>query len=357
MRILRRYIWKEFSLFFCASGLVLTVLGIGKIVFDYNDFFIGYRVTAGLTIRLILNQLPSLMMDVIPAATVCGVILALGRLLLERELDVIRISGVGISRIMMPIFSGVFLICIGAYGWNDLVVPAANHRFQTEVRRLSNQQNLPFIKEKVVIRGPYNRFIYLDRVESQTGRIRGVLIMETGAGPGLWPRIITAATGRFSRGTWRLFHGVIHQLDQSGSVVAEARYDQMKIKMGLDYGDFIDYGKTLGEMRTGELLDVIRRNFNNPAYLVAYHAKFADPLISLVLAFLAAPMTFATGRRSRWVALGFGLLVVLGYYALQVIGRTAGNNGVITPWLAAWAPHMVFLVLGIILVNQIERRR
>lgn len=357
MRILRRYIWHEFSIFFIVSGLVLTILGIGKIVFDYNDFFIGYRVTADLTLRLILNQLPALIMDVIPAATVCGVILALGRLLLERELDVIRISGVGTARIMLPIFTGVLLICIGAYGWNDMVVPAANHRFQSEVRRLSNQQNLPLIKEKVVIKGPYNRFIYLNKVEHQNGRISGVLIMEAGSASGRWPRIITADYGRLSHGTWRLFHGVIHQLDENGTVVAEARYDHLRIKMGLDFADFIDYGKTLGEMRASELLEVIQRNFNNPAYIVAYHAKFADPLISLVLAFLAAPMTFATGRKSRWVALGFGLLVVLGYYALQVIGRTAGNNGVISPWLAAWGPHLVFLALGIILVTQIERRR
>src|SRR5690606_11437859 len=94
VRLINRYIWNEFVQQFFICGLGFTALGVGKIFFDYNDLFIGYRVTPRLLGILLLNQIPALLMDVIPAAALFGVILFLGRMLRERELDVLRTSGV-----------------------------------------------------------------------------------------------------------------------------------------------------------------------------------------------------------------------------------------------------------------------
>ncbi len=359
MRIIHRYIWKEFLQQFLLCFLGFTALGIGKIFFENNDLFIGYRMPMRLIWTLLLDKIPSLWMDVIPAAALFGIILALGRLLREKEFDVIRVSGVSLVKTTLPIFIGVAIICFGAYWWNDLVVSSANHRFEMEIKRLSNRENLPLLKENVVFRGPQNRYIYLNKVENRLKKISGILVMELGVS-GKWPRLITAEYGKVQNGVWILYNGIIHEMDENGVIKTELKFPRMELLMTIDYtvmmGDKSPY-----EMRAGELLQKIKINKEygsfNPVYSVYYHQKFADPVISLVLVFLAIPLTMLTGRNSSWLGLVWCFLIIMGYYVLQVVGRTMGCNGVISPFAAAWVPHILIFSVGLFLLVATEQRR
>jgi LPS export ABC transporter permease LptG len=356
VRIIHRYVWKEFIEQFLLCFLGFTALGIGKIVFENNDLFISYRMPLNLIGMLLLDKVPALWMDVIPAAALFGVILALGQLLRQREFDVIRVAGCSLIQITLPICIGVAVICFGAFWWNDLVVSSANHRFETEVKRLSNQENLPLLKENVVFRGPQNRFIYLNRVDNRQKKITGIMVLELGTA-GKWPRLITAESGRVRNGVWVLYQGVIHDLDKDGVVTAELKFPRMELLMSLDYRVMMGE-KSPYEMRAKELLEKIK--LYGPygySYRVYYHQKFADPLISLVLVFLAIPLTMFTGRNSSWQGLVWCFLIIMAYYTLQVIGRTMGCNGVIPPLAAAWIPHILIFSVGLILFVANEQRR
>ncbi|TCL62213.1 LPS export ABC transporter permease LptG [Hydrogenispora ethanolica] len=361
LKTIHRYTWNEFLQQFLVCWIGFTILGIGKIFFDYNDLFIGYRVTLKVLLTLLLNQIPYLWMDIFPAATLFGVILAFGRLLRERELDVIQLSGYGIFHTMLPVFVGLLILCIGAFYWNDLVVPAANHRFEIEVRRLSNQQGLPLLRENVVFKAPNNRFVYFNRIEHNSGKIKGILIIET-KGPGKWPRLISANWGRIQRGIWELNEGVLHEFDAQGAVASELTFQKMQLKMVADYSAVIGDEKGPAEMRAEELKRLAtlygKSGLNLPVYSVFFYSKFADPLSPLVFAFLAIPLTILTGRNARlWTGMVYCFLLILGYYALQVVGRTLGVNGLVLPWLAAWVPNITFFITGIILLILCEQRR
>lgn len=360
MRTLHRYIWKEYIQQFILWGSIITVLGIGKIFFDYNDIFIGYRVTGGLLVRLVLNQVPVLLMDVIPFAALLGTLLFLGRMMRERELDVIRISGVTLFRMVAPVLFGTFLLCVGTFFWNDLVVPAANQRFQNEVRRLQTRQDLPLLKEHVVIKAPNNRFIYLNQVDHKLGKVGGILIIEAGV-DGRWARLISADFGLVKQNTWELHHGVIHQFNPDGSIASEVKYNQMDLRMANDFWGAVTEEKKANEMRIEELYQQIvlsqRSGLPSAVYLVFFHMKFADSLIAIVLVFLAVPLTVLIGRNSRWVGFLYCILTILVYYTLQVIGRSAGANALIPAWVAAWTPHVIFLAVGIIMMIAVEQRR
>jgi lipopolysaccharide export system permease protein len=360
LRILHRYVWREFfnSFLICVFGF--TVLGLGKIVFDYNDLLIGFNVPPRLMAQLILDQIPTLWMDVLPAGSLFGAILGLGRLYREREIDVIRVSGVSMFRMMLPIYLGVGLICFSAYWWNDLVVPAANNRFQKEVQRLSTKQDMPLLKENVVFKGPQNRFIYLQRIERRVGKITGILIIEAKNGMQM-PRIITAKFGFFKKGLWELHNGVVHEMNAQSEIVSELRFQKMQIKMANDFATFLGDDKNPSAMRSQELLNLIniykKSGINVPIFTVYYYSKFADPVISLVLVLIAIPLTVYTGKNRLWLGLVYSFLIIMAYYAMQVIGRTMGTNSVIPPWAAVWTPHVVFLVTGMGLFAGIEQRR
>lgn len=358
MRILHRYVWQEFIGQFSVCFFGFFALGLGKIIFDYNDIFIGYRVTFKMTWMMILNQLPLLCMDLLPAACLFGIILGLGRLLRDREFQVMRLGGSTLTQTILPIFVGIAIMCGFAFVWNDRVVPSANHRFTQALQKLSIEENLPMLKENLVIKAPYNRFIYLKKVDHKQGQLGGVMIIEAADSREKWARLITAQRGTVDQGVWKLEEGIIHEFDDNGAIFSELKYDRMDIKMAQDLLVNFRNEKNPDAMTSKELWQQyeasVRSGLNSPVYAVYFHQKFADPLISLVLAFLAVPLTILTGRNARWQGMVYCFLIIMAYYTIQVVGRTMGANGVVMPWLAAWAPHLLFLSIGVGLFSVVE---
>lgn len=357
---IHRYIWREFFNQFLLCFLGFFVLGLGKIIFDYNDIFIGYRITMSIMWFLILNQLPLLFMDLLPAATIFGIILGLGRLLREREFEVIRLGGASLVTTVAPIFIGLAIMCGVAFIWNDTVVPSANHRFYKTLQDLSIAEKLPMLKENTVIKAPNERYLFLKNVSHKTGTIIGITIIEANQSTGKWGRLITAERGTIRQGIWELQNGVIHEFDDNGAIMSELSYENMKIQMAQGVLTNIYNEKNPDGMTAKELWlqyeASVQSGLNTPVYAVYFHQKFSDPLISLVLAFLAVPLTLLTGRSSRWQGMVYCFLIIMGYYTIQVVGRTMGANGVIAPWLAGWGPHLLFLALGIFLFTVVEQR-
>ncbi len=112
-----------------------------------------------------------------------------------------------------------------------------------------------------------------------------------------------------------------------------------------------------GTKNTIELAADIRRadamNLDLPAQKVAYHLKFAQPMLCLVMIFLAIP--FALRVRRGGVALGFGVSVIIGlaYISLFYICVGLGYISKLPPPAAAWIPTIVFGLLGLELFRRL----
>lgn len=82
---------------------------------------------------------------------------------------------------------------------------------------------------------------------------------------------------------------------------------------------------------------------------VDYHLKYASPMLSFVMIWLAIPFAVRLERGS--LALGITLSIVIGLaYLLTFLATTSlGYNGVIGPITAAWMANGLFLFLGAVL--------
>ena len=74
--------------------------------------------------------------------------------------------------------------------------------------------------------------------------------------------------------------------------------------------------------------------------------KVAVPYASLVLALLGLPFATLMARSGRVIGLSASLVLILIFFVSQVVFRTFGINGLIPAFWAAWAPNIVFLLLG-----------
>lgn len=131
----------------------------------------------------------------------------------------------------------------------------------------------------------------------------------------------------------------------------------------VDYPETPDYFESEirgpDQMSFGELRDYIAERIEmgqtqSPELEVALHNKLAMPGVSFVMGLVGLPFAFRIGRKGT--LFGIGLAIVLGIALMAVIAfsTTLGQAGALPPWLAAWAPNLVFAIFSLYLFLGIE---
>lgn len=357
MKLIHRYLLKEFlvQFIFCTVGFL--VIYIGELIFELNNFLVGRRTPLSVVMILIYYRIPYLLMDIIPAAVLFGIFFGMGRLSKDRELDVLRTCGISFSRLVSPILVFTFLLSTLVFFFHDRVVPAANHRYHQEMRRLLWQETVPHVEEDVYFKGPNERYFYVRRINGLEKRLEGIMIYESATEE--FPRLITARYGWIEETSWQLTEGVIHELDEEGYVKMEAGFTEMNVNVGEDLSAYLGDTRSTEEMTRTELKKHMelfgKSGFDVSVFKVDYHLKLAIPYASLVLAILGLPFSCLMPRSGRVLGMGISLAFIFTYYFSQVIFRTFGVNSLIDPFWAAWIPNLIYLALGIVLLQRVIR--
>jgi len=90
-------------------------------------------------------------------------------------------------------------------------------------------------------------------------------------------------------------------------------------------------------------------------YLVEVHKKWAISLACLVFAMVGIPMALRFPRGGLGLVIGGGLAVFAVYYVGLIAGEGLGNKGIVPPWLAMWAPDLIFAVLAVFGLYRVGR--
>jgi len=86
--------------------------------------------------------------------------------------------------------------------------------------------------------------------------------------------------------------------------------------------------------------------------MVDLYYKVAFPFISFVIIIVGAPFALITTRGGVLIGIGMSICIGLLYYAFIAIALAFGKAGLIPPAAAAWSGNIIFLLLGIYLMNK-----
>ncbi len=87
---------------------------------------------------------------------------------------------------------------------------------------------------------------------------------------------------------------------------------------------------------------------------VQLHRKLAFPMVGLVMTLLAVPFSFIVARRGALYGIGIAIVIAIVYWAVLAIFEALGNNALLHPALAAWAPNLMFGAAGLYLILTLE---
>jgi lipopolysaccharide export LptBFGC system permease protein LptF len=112
------------------------------------------------------------------------------------------------------------------------------------------------------------------------------------------------------------------------------------------------------QMSSNELSEQIRSlqssGYDTTRLRVAYHAKIAHSLTPFVMVLLGLPFAFKVGRRGSLYGIGVAFLLVLVYWAVLAVFNALGLETILEPRVAAWAPNVLFGLLGFYLLLYVK---
>jgi lipopolysaccharide export LptBFGC system permease protein LptF len=151
----------------------------------------------------------------------------------------------------------------------------------------------------------------------------------------------------FAGGTWQGDAGWRHDFTSDPPSSAPLPRRQLP---DLEPPDYFATEHPLAEMMTVAQLrtfirDLSASGLNAVPWAVELQRKLAFPFVTLVMPLLAIPFGVSTGKRGTLYGIGLGIILALSYWITSSAFIAIGRSGVLTPFLAGWAPNI--LTLGV----------
>lgn len=368
MRILSRYILKEFFPPFIIALTCFTVMLIFNDLFRLTKLFVQKGVSPLYLVELILYMMPVMVVLALPMAVLVAILLALGRLSSDNEITAMKAHGVAFYQLMLPLLGVSLLLSFVNLVLMDYALPQANLAYAS-LRRDIQKHNPAFVLEEATVMKELEtegKLWMYESTNAESGRMQNVKIWDS-----IWggrPRFSHAqeATLAFEggRAMLTLYDGLSYEpaTDNPDEFrITKFQQQQLVLQMSEDLERREFQNQTPRSMSIAQLKEFVStlqssvQTSTNPDYThhkirfaqVEYHKKFSIPFACFALGLIGIPLGLMVKRSGKMIGFGIGLAVIVVYYLLLQAGQTAGVDDVFPPMFAMWLPNIVVGVCGV----------
>ena len=355
MRLLDRYVIRNFSqaYFYCIAGFLSIWL-----IFDISDnisTFIDEKFGFALTLRYYATQIPEISIILLPISLLLALLFSLGRMSRANEIVSMLTAGVSIPRVLAPLIGMGLLTVVASFGLNYSLAPhaeiakknfiamARQHQYNIQGQIFRNRTDLRtwFIQNFRPGHDIFNNVQVLQQDEHDN-------IVENY----LSPRV----TYHSDTKTWELENVKVVKYDPTGNITDDKTYPSLKIEHWSETPFRLGSANVRAEnLSVPELRDYLRYNADFPRTLLApfqthLQYRFALSCVCLVVVFIAAPLGIGYSRRGVLGSVATAIILVFLYEFLRHLFLALGVGDHISPAFGAWAPTVIFAMIGLYLL-------
>jgi lipopolysaccharide export system permease protein len=339
-----------FGPFLVCLGAFTVAYLIGD-VFDRFSDLVRYGGFGLLGLEYFLLKIPLIISQLLPVASLAGVLL--GFALLNRSGEVLACQQLGISRLEMaiPVLAAALGISLFNFALSETVVPLATReaRYLYDVQLKKRQIRGIFFAQRTWVR-IRNGFLSADRYDTRAKTMHGVTMYVMGTDNELH-EIVHAKTAHWNGHRWIPAELHEYQVEKDGVVAIPPTGIQLapSIKPAdlslvlLDPEEF-----SLWELDR-YIYDLRSKGLDPGGYIVDRDLKYAMPLSCLIMVALGMALSLDPMPRSLSLGRSFGLAIGIGFGYWLAFGLTSslGRSGIIPAVVAAWTPNTIFALLAL----------
>jgi len=361
IRIITRYILKEMAGPFFVGFILFTLIFLSDKMTELTDLIINCGVGIFTIIQLLVFIMPAFLAITMPMGVLIGVLVAFNRLNSDNEIIAMKISGVHIKTLILPVLAASLIGSIIMIGWNNYVLPWGNSSFKSLVYKITSERASIAIQQKVFV-SDFDRFTFYVDEKDDKNAFKNVMVFtqETENDPSYF---ISAKTGSVHSDPkekavyLRLEDGTLHQANsKEKNLYSRIKFKSYDINLDLKnkLAGMVSNEKSAREMDLTELGSEIAKSFqkgiNTNNLKVEYHKKIAIPFACTAFTIIGIALGISIRVKGRSLSFLISLGLILIYYFLLIAGEIAGSRGTLTPWFAMWLPNILTGISGVILL-------
>lgn len=361
-KMLDWYLGSQLFLIVLFAVVLFSIIWLApETLFKLTQYVFGGQIEPLQAVAMFMLHLPQVLPQTIPIAVLLGTIILFQRLSQHYELVALLASGISPVRILTAVL-WVGLLFGGLHAAvNELVIPHTSDRLEKYYTDAGLKdipdRNFLFVEKNH--QRKLSKFFLIGQI--QKPELSDFIILyyaETPESGVQISRIIRAKTGRWVPDTqqWELKDGIEYMLDNDGVYHDIRQFDQQQIRTDKYASILLDYTKQNPmTMPWGQLRQYIKLmkeggQFQDvPFFEVRSWQKWAAPIATMVFALLGALLGMERVRTNRVYGLLFGVVVVFMYSILVPFSGSFGSLDLIAPWLVAWIPLIVAVLITLLL--------
>ena len=361
-------------MFFAIGVFTAVSLSVG-IMFDLVRKIVEFGLPLQIALKVLILKLPGFLVLSFPMSMLLSTLLAYGKLSSNSELLALKSLGYTNKRIIVPVVFLSLLMTYITFNFNDSLVPISN-RVAENTMRSSLGTSFSSEEGKHIMFSRYGSQIDSSNQISKSNEnlthifyakffrnnfMEEVTLID-------YSRIgieqtLKAKKGEFDQNNnlWIFYDGrlTITQNDGTVSFMNFNRYQyplgegpRELAKVPSDANDM-----TLKQAIKAEALYQKSGNMKEARRMrVRIQEKFTLPAACLVFGLIGSAFGIRSfSRSSKSQGFGLSVLLIFGYYILSFFSSSLGVKGVINPYVAAWMPVFVSIIVALLLIKRASK--
>ena len=332
-----------------------------------DDLFLLFNledVSWGMIFKVIGLLLPFLITMTLPMGLLIACLTAFSRLNADREILILRTSGVSPWRAIQPLLLVGALCTVIVFYCTTQLVPWTYQEFRKVMYQVVVQV-AEHLKENSFNKFGNDLIVFVNKADREQGTYQGITLYYSKMG--YIDQVLTARTGQIKldpdndRAILTLKDGTYYKTDfKDLSHFYIGTFSQWVSTN--EIGKFLispqQGGKKRREFTMKELQQQIKENYGKAGnvFRVEYQERLAIPFACLVFALLGTSLGSIWRIKNRTLGFFLGVFFIGAYWILLVMGESLGIKGKIFPELSPWLPNIILGTLGIILTWRVCRQ-
>ncbi len=360
MKIIDKYILKKYFGTFLGMMLIFVPISILVDLSERLDKFtennIGFWEAAEYYKAMVLTMFNILF----PIFLFLSIIWFTSRMASNTEIIAIFNTGMSFKRFLLPYFIGALIIAGTFIAMNMSVIPKARLTYNEFWSKYFNKWGNYREKSDVYRQLDSVHYVYASSINHKTNTAYD-FVFEKISGHKLKYRLYAARIKKKSDSTqnYQLFNYTKRIFRDNGTQYVEkgAVFDTI---LPFTFDELTPYDYIAESMNYGELnrfieKEKLRGSRNINRYLLEKYRRISVPVSAFILTFIAVAVASRKRRGGIGINLAIGILIAFAYIFFdKIFGILTVKSG-FNPFLAAWIPNVVFLLLALYLLKNAQR--
>jgi lipopolysaccharide export system permease protein len=359
MKILYRYIIKIFAKNFLFTTAATAVVGMISELLKQVSLYIDNKTPFCLILIHLFSYVPWWLIQAAPIATLLALLFSLGDLSKNNEIMAIKAAGINILRIIILFLIMGFVIGTGDFAVKELIVPKTSiYNEIIEKEKIKKEK----IKTKtefsdLIVPLLNNTRVTIDYLNTAKSVMKNITIEKYNDKFKI-ERLILAETGTWEDDSWLLKNGVIRNFN--ADFWNETHFEQYNSNIHIKPEDISIQDVNYNAMNMHALKKYINqlKMFGQIAVRerIILNMRFASVFAYIVVMMIGIP--FAIGfenRLNKILSFTFAMTIAFIYWGTQAITKSLGENLILSPFMAAWLPNLIFSAIGVYLLIKVKK--